>query len=119
MFGENRVQEAYAKWPQLKEKYSGLELHLVGPLQSNKAEDAVAFFDAIDVLDRTKLARAIAEAVNYARLGRMVLSTRLRGGILWPGDSRNRQPLTEVVGTPIQNVVIASCTGGSLADLLE
>src|SRR3982750_2530791 len=47
VFGENRVQEAYAKWPQLKEKYPDIELHLVGPLQSNKTKEAVALFDAI------------------------------------------------------------------------
>ncbi|HJS60794.1 MAG TPA: YggS family pyridoxal phosphate-dependent enzyme, partial [Pseudolabrys sp.] len=47
VFGENRVQEAKAKWPQLLEKHGGLELHLIGPLQSNKAKEAVSLFDAI------------------------------------------------------------------------
>jgi pyridoxal phosphate enzyme (YggS family) len=59
-FGENRVQEAASKWPALKARFPGVELHLVGPLQSNKAKEAVALFDVIETLDRTKLARAIA-----------------------------------------------------------
>jgi PLP dependent protein len=63
IFGENRVQEAKAKWPQLTERYNGLELHLVGPLQSNKAKDAVALFDAIHSVDRTSLAEALAKEI--------------------------------------------------------
>lgn len=59
-FGENRVQEARAKWPALRERYPGIELHLIGPLQSNKAKDAVALFDVIHTVDRPKIARAIA-----------------------------------------------------------
>src|SRR5437660_6572046 len=58
VFGENRVQEAKAKWPPLKQRHDGLELHLVGPLQSNKARDAVALFDAIHSLDRPSLCEA-------------------------------------------------------------
>jgi uncharacterized pyridoxal phosphate-containing UPF0001 family protein len=53
VFGENRVQEAKAKWPQLLERHNGLELHLIGPLQSNKAKEAVSLFDAIHSVDRT------------------------------------------------------------------
>ncbi len=60
-FGENRVQEAHAKWPALKERHAGIELHLIGPLQSNKVREAVALFDVIETLDRPKLARALAE----------------------------------------------------------
>lgn len=60
-FGENRVQEALAKWPDLVASHSGLELHLIGPLQSNKVREAVALFDVIQTVDRPKLARAIAE----------------------------------------------------------
>ena len=59
-FGENRVQEAAAKWPALREEYSDVRLHLIGPLQSNKAADAVALFDVIHTVDRDKIARAIA-----------------------------------------------------------
>ena len=61
MFGENRVQEAKAKWPPLRVRYPDLELHLIGPLQSNKAKEAVARFDAIHTIDRPKIAHAIAE----------------------------------------------------------
>ncbi|MFO1186864.1 MAG: YggS family pyridoxal phosphate-dependent enzyme [Alphaproteobacteria bacterium] len=60
VFGENRVQEALAKWPALKRDYPGTELHLVGPLQSNKAKEAARLFDVIETLDREKLARVLA-----------------------------------------------------------
>ncbi|RXZ64304.1 YggS family pyridoxal phosphate-dependent enzyme [Pelagerythrobacter rhizovicinus] len=65
-FGENRVQEAQAKWPALLEAYPGVELHLVGQLQSNKADDAVALFDVIHSLDRPSLVKALARAMNRA-----------------------------------------------------
>jgi PLP dependent protein len=71
VFGENRVQEAKAKWPALLEKYQGLELHLVGPLQSNKARDAVALFDAIHSVDRPSLCEALAKEIE--RQGRKPL----------------------------------------------
>jgi PLP dependent protein len=61
VFGENRVQEAKAKWPPLLARHDGIELHLVGPLQSNKTRDAVALFDAIHSLDRDSLAAALAK----------------------------------------------------------
>ncbi|HEY8253304.1 MAG TPA: YggS family pyridoxal phosphate-dependent enzyme [Rhizomicrobium sp.] len=60
LFGENRVQEAQAKFPQLKADYPDLELHLIGPLQTNKVKEAVALFDVIQTLDRVKLADALA-----------------------------------------------------------
>lgn len=60
VFGENRVQEAQQKWPTLRNRASGIELHLIGPLQSNKAADAVALFDVIETVDRAKIARALA-----------------------------------------------------------
>ncbi|MCG5484786.1 MAG: YggS family pyridoxal phosphate-dependent enzyme [Sinorhizobium meliloti] len=60
VFGENRVQEAQAKWPALKRETPDIELHLIGPLQSNKAADAVALFDVIETIDREKIARAVA-----------------------------------------------------------
>lgn len=65
-FGENRVQEAQAKWPALRERHPHVELHLVGRLQSNKAEDAVALFDAIHSLDRPSLVAALAKAMDKA-----------------------------------------------------
>ena len=61
LFGENRVQEAKAKWPDLRARYPDTELHLIGPLQSNKTREAVELFDAIHTVDRPKIARAIAE----------------------------------------------------------
>ena len=60
VFGENRVQEAKAKWPQLRQDYAGIALHLIGPLQSNKAKEAVLLFDAIHSIDRPKIAEAVA-----------------------------------------------------------
>jgi len=60
IFGENRVQEAKAKWPDLRREYPDIELHLIGPLQSNKVREAVELFDAIHSLDRPKLAKALA-----------------------------------------------------------
>ena len=66
VFGENRVQEAQAKWPELRERYPGVELHVVGQLQSNKANEAVALFDAIHSLDRPRLVSALAKAMDKA-----------------------------------------------------
>lgn len=71
VFGENRVQEAKGKWPSLLEKHGGLSLHLIGPLQSNKARDAVALFDAIHSVDRASLCEALAKEI--ARQGRKPL----------------------------------------------
>jgi pyridoxal phosphate enzyme (YggS family) len=65
-FGENRVQEAKAKWPALKERHPGLELHLIGPLQSNKVRDAVELFDVIHSVDRPKIAAVLAEEMKRA-----------------------------------------------------
>lgn len=68
IFGENRVQEAKAKWPTLKERFSGIELHLVGALQSNKVAEAVALFDYIHSLDRERLAKTfVAERERSGR----------------------------------------------------
>ena len=64
VFGENRVQEAQGKWPALLEQYPDTELHLIGQLQSNKAEDAVALFDCIHALDRLSLLKALAKAMD-------------------------------------------------------
>jgi pyridoxal phosphate enzyme (YggS family) len=66
VFGENRVQEAQAKWPALRERWPDVELHLVGQLQSNKADDAVALFDCIHSLDRPSLVKALAKAMVKA-----------------------------------------------------
>ena len=63
VFGENRVQEAKGKWPALQGKHDKLELHLIGPLQSNKAKEAVALFDAIHSVDRDSLCEALAKEI--------------------------------------------------------
>src|SRR3990172_925620 len=71
VFGENRVQEAKAKWPPLIARHPGIALHLIGPLQSNKAKEAVALFDAIHSVDRPSLCEALAKEI--ARQGRAPL----------------------------------------------
>jgi hypothetical protein len=63
-FGENRVQEARSKWPELKRQFPKIKLHLIGPLQTNKAAEAVSLFDAIHTVDRPKLARTIADEMQ-------------------------------------------------------
>ena len=68
VFGENRVQEALGKWPRLKEEFADIELHLIGPLQSNKAKEAVALFDVIETVDREKIAVELAREI--AKQGR-------------------------------------------------
>ena len=68
LFGENRVQEAEGKWPTLRQRWPDLRLHLIGPLQTNKVREAVALFDAIETVDREKLARALA--AEMVRSGR-------------------------------------------------
>ena len=68
VFGENRVQEAASKWPALRQEHDGLELHLVGALQTNKAVDAVTLFDVIESVDRPRLVTALVKAM--ARTGR-------------------------------------------------
>jgi PLP dependent protein len=67
VFGENRVQEAEAKWPALKREFPDIELHLIGPLQSNKSAQAVALFDVIQTIDRPKIAAALAEDIRAQR----------------------------------------------------
>jgi pyridoxal phosphate enzyme (YggS family) len=68
VYGENRVQEAQGKWPELKAVFEGVELHLIGPLQTNKSDDAVALFDVIESVDRPKLVHALARSME--KLGR-------------------------------------------------
>jgi len=68
VFGENRVQEAKAKWPSIKDRYPDLKIHLIGPLQSNKTKEAIELFDAIHTVDRPKIAMAIAD--EMARQGK-------------------------------------------------
>jgi pyridoxal phosphate enzyme (YggS family) len=78
VFGENRVQEAEAKWPGLRASYDGIELHLIGPLQSNKAREAVALFDVIETVDRDKIAAALkAEMVRQGRTPRLLVQVNI------------------------------------------
>lgn len=93
LFGENRVQEAQGKWPALKERHAQVELHLIGPLQSNKAGDAVALFDVIHTIDRPKIARAIAsEMAKQNRSPRLLVQVNTgeepqKAGVM-PEDAR-------------------------------
>ena len=78
VFGENRVQEAEAKWPELSASYDGIELRLIGPLQSNKAKEAVALFDVIETVDREKIAAALkAEMVKQGRQPRLLVQVNI------------------------------------------
>jgi pyridoxal phosphate enzyme (YggS family) len=78
VFGENRVQEAAAKWPDLRASYDGIELHLIGPLQTNKAREAVALFDVIETLDRDKLAAVLrAEMERAGRSLRLLVQVNI------------------------------------------
>jgi pyridoxal phosphate enzyme (YggS family) len=97
VFGENRVQEAKAKWPPLTARHPGIALHLVGPLQSNKAKEAVALFDAIHSVDRPSLAEALAKEI--ARQGRSpLLFVEVNTG----GESQKAGVLPEEVDSFLQ-----------------
>src|SRR3954452_1997394 len=91
VFGENYVQEAKAKWPALRERYADVELHLIGPLQSNKAKEAIQLFDVIHSLDRPSLAEALArEIAKVDRAPRLLVQVNTgeepqKGGVL-PAD---------------------------------
>ena len=88
VFGENYVQEAKAKWPALRERYPDAEVHLIGPLQSNKAREAVALFDAIHSLDRASLAEALAKEIGkQGRSPRLIVQVNTgeepqKGGVM-------------------------------------
>jgi hypothetical protein len=71
VFGENRVQEAKAKWPPLRERFPDIELHLIGPLQTNKVRDALELFDVIETLDRSRLADALKAEIDKRGPGRL------------------------------------------------
>jgi pyridoxal phosphate enzyme (YggS family) len=92
LFGENYVQESAGKWPALRERFSGVELHLIGPLQSNKAREAVALFDVIHSLDRPSLAAALAKEIARAgRAPRLIVQVNTgeepqKGGVM-PGEA--------------------------------
>ena len=78
VFGENRVQEAASKWPNLRVSYEGIELHLIGPLQSNNAKEAVALFDVIETVDREKIAVALkAEMEKSGKQPRLLVQVNI------------------------------------------
>src|SRR3954469_16800630 len=79
VFGENRVQEAKAKWPGLMSAYPGIAVHLIGPLQSNKAKEAVALFDAVHSVDRPSLCHALAKEIDSQKR-RLQLFVQLNTG---------------------------------------
>ena len=68
VFGENRIQEAQSKWPDFKEKYDGVELHIIGPLQTNKTRAAMELADSIHTVDRTKVSKKYSQ--DSARIGK-------------------------------------------------
>jgi hypothetical protein len=80
VFGENRVQEAMAKWPVLRAQYPATELHLIGPLQSNKAKEAVSLFDAIHSVDRPSLCQALAKEIARSRRAPLLFAEINTGG---------------------------------------
>lgn len=92
LFGENRVQEAAGKWPAFRDRFEGIDLHLIGPLQSNKARQAMELFDAIHTLDRLKLARTLARlAQDLGRCPDLMIQVNTgaepqKAGVL-PGDA--------------------------------
>lgn len=110
VFGENRVQEAQEKWPELIEQYGNIELHAIGQLQSNKAEDAVALFDCIHALDRPSLAKALGKAMD--KLDKRVpcfLQVNIgaedqKGGCM-PADLADLIAITRVSNIPIAGLM--------------
>lgn len=111
VFGENRVQEAQGKWPGLKGDYPDTELHLIGPLQSNKTKEAVALFDVIQTVDREKIARAIAaEMEKQGKTVRLYVEVNTgmedqKAGIA-PGDCADfLRFCREELGLPIEGLM--------------
>jgi pyridoxal phosphate enzyme (YggS family) len=107
IFGENRVQEAQSKWPELKARYPDIELHMLGTLQSNKVKEARQLFDVIQTVDRTSLAEALHRQSSVPRLFVQVNLGRepQKGGIL-PEDVANHIPLwRENYGLPIEGLM--------------
>lgn len=110
IFGENRVQEAMGKWPELKSRYSDLELHLIGPLQSNKAREALALFDVIETLDRESIIQALAkEWPHLDRKPRLMMQVNTgaepqKAGVL-PQELPHFLALAAEVGLPISGLM--------------
>jgi PLP dependent protein len=110
LFGENKVQEAQAKWPGLKAEFPGVELHMTGSLQSNKVKEAVALFDVIETLDRPKLARALkAEADKTGRTPRVFVQVNIgeepqKGGVA-PRDALALVADVRALGLPLEGLM--------------
>ena len=110
VFGENRVQEAEGRWPPLKDRYDGIELHLIGPLQSNKVRNAVELFDVIHSVDRPKIARAIARiAEEIGRTPQVFVQVNTgeedqKSGVL-PEDTDALVALCRELGLPIRGLM--------------
>ncbi|WP_282182108.1 YggS family pyridoxal phosphate-dependent enzyme [Aliiroseovarius marinus] len=110
VFGENKVQEAAGKWPDLKERFDGVELHLIGPLQTNKTRQAIELFDVIHSVDRPKLARAIARiAEEEGHCPRLFIQVNTgeedqKAGVL-PGDLDELVALCRELKLPIEGLM--------------
>ncbi|SPF78916.1 hypothetical protein ALP8811_02849 [Aliiroseovarius pelagivivens] len=110
VFGENKVQEAAGKWPDLKEKFDGVELHLIGPLQTNKTRQAMGLFDVIHSVDRPKLARAIARiADEEGHCPRLFIQVNTgeedqKAGVL-PGDLAELVALCRELNLPVEGLM--------------
>src|ERR1700689_1270197 len=101
VFGENRVQEAKAKWPGLKSAHPGVTLHMIGPLQSNKAREAVALFDAIHSVDRPSICEALAkEIVSQQRQPQLFVQL-----------NTGKEPQKAGIAPSEADAFIASCRG--------
>ena len=109
-FGENRVQEAAEKWPELLAQHPTLQLHLIGPLQSNKVAEAVALFDVIQTIDREKIAEAVAsEAARTGKTVTCLVQVNIgeepqKSGVL-PRDLPNLLRYCETIGLPIAGLM--------------
>ncbi len=111
LFGENYVQESAGKWPALRERFPDVELHLIGPLQSNKAREAVALFDVIHSLDRPSLAAALAKEIGRAgKSPRLLVQVNTgeepqKGGVL-PGEADAFiKACRETYGLPVEGLM--------------
>ncbi len=110
VFGENKVQEAAGKWPALKEQFDGIELHLIGPLQTNKTRQAMALFDVIHTVDRPKLARTIARiAAEEGHCPRLLIQVNTgeeeqKAGIM-PADADAFIAECRDLGLPIEGLM--------------
>ncbi len=110
VFGENKVQEASGKWPDLKEKYDGVELHLIGPLQTNKTRQAMQLFDVIHSVDRPKLAKTIARiAEEEGHCPRLMVQVNTgeeeqKAGVL-PADADAFIAECRALGLPIEGLM--------------